>query len=443
MKLLTKNLLPMKNFKVNTTPLIIPILAAVLMISCAPQRDHDFSSIQKTAEEILGDPAYQAISFGAYRETTRDIQPTLPQLRDDVRLLHAMGIRILRTYNVYYDEASNLLKVIRKLKDEDPEFEMYLMLGAWIDCKNAWTDEPERIRDEESEENAGEIARAVALAQQYPDIVKIIAVGNEAMVHWAWEYYVEPAIILRWVNHLQDLKRQGELPESLWITTSDNFASWGGGGSEYHNEDLNELIRTVDYISMHTYPMHDTHYNPEFWGVPEDEAHLSDMDKIHSAMERSRDYAIGQYESVVAYMRGLGVDKPVHVGETGWATQSNEHYGPDGSRATDEYKSGLYYQRIMDWSERERVTVFYFEAFDEPWKDAGNPLGSENHFGLINLQAQAKYPIWVLVDAGVFDGLTRDGMPITKTYEGDIEALMEDVLVPPTKAEIQARIDTE
>jgi hypothetical protein len=30
---------------------------------------------------------------------------------------------------------------------------------------------------------------------------EIIAVGNEAMVHWAWDYYVEPAIILKWVDY--------------------------------------------------------------------------------------------------------------------------------------------------------------------------------------------------------------------------------------------------
>ena len=47
------------------------------------------------------------------------------------------------------------------------------------------------------------------------------------------------------------------------------------------------------------------------------------------------------------------------------------------------------------------------------------------------------------MDAGVFDGLTRDGMPITKTYDGDFEALLDDVLVPPTKLEIQARLDAE
>ena len=110
-----------------------------------------------------------------------------------------------------------------------------------------------------------EIERAVALAERFPDIVKVIAVGNEAMVHWAASYFVAPGVILRWVNHLQGLKANGTLPADLWITSSDNFASWGGGGAEYHNEDLNALIKAVDYVSMHTYPFHDTHYNPVFW----------------------------------------------------------------------------------------------------------------------------------------------------------------------------------
>ena len=413
------------------------------MGSCSQKPESMQQTEGLTAEELLGNPAYPAISFGAYREISRDIQPTVAQLKEDVRILHAMGIRILRTYNVHYDEAANLLQAIRALKVQDPEFEMYVMLGAWIDAKNAWTDRPDRIRDEESAQNAEEIDRAVELVNEYPDIVKILAVGNEAMVHWQWNYYVEPEIILNWVNHLQNLKSEGELPSDLWITSSDNFASWGGGDSVYHKEALNELIRAVDYISMHTYPMHDTHYNPEFWGVPEEEQNLPKMEKIESAMIRSLDYAISQYESVVDYMRSIGEDKPVHIGETGWATKSNEFYGPDGARATDEYKSARYHELIRDWSEENGVTVFYFEAFDEQWKDAENPMGSENHFGLINLEAEAKYAIWDLVDQGVFEGLTRDGMPITKTYAGDFEALMEDVLVPPTEEEIEARMEEE
>lgn len=57
-------------------------------------------------------------------------------------------------------------------------------------------------------------------------------------------------------------------------------------------------------------------------------------------------------------------------------------------------------------------------------------MGSENHFGLINLQSQAKYALWDLVDKGAFKGLTRDGKPITKTYNGNLEALWLNVKTP-------------
>lgn len=434
----------MKNSLTHYSFSLLILLGSMLIISCNGQSGENSGKTNVTAEEILQDPVtYPAISYSGYREITRDSVPSFSELKDDMKILSSMGIKIVRTYNVYLDAVPRLLKAIREMKEEDPEFEMYVMMGAWIDAKNAWTDEPERIRDEDSPRNAREIDRAAALANEYPDIVKVIAVGNEAMVHWQTEYYVEPGIILRWVEHLQDLKESGELPESLWITSSDNFASWGGGDSVYHKEDLNTLIEAVDYISMHTYPMHDTHYNPDFWGVRDDETDLSDMEKIEAAMQRSLDYATSQYQSVVDYMESLGVNKQVHIGETGWATVSNEYYGDDGAKATDEFKSARFHEMIREWSEENDVSVFYFEAFDEKWKDAENQQGSENHFGLINLQSQAKYALWDEVDAGVFEGLTRDGMPITKTFGGDVDSLMKTVSVPPTNAEIQTRLSEE
>ncbi|GGD17357.1 glycoside hydrolase family 17 protein [Hyunsoonleella pacifica] len=388
-----------------------------------------------TAADILGNPKYLAISYGGYRHKTRDIQPTLEELKDDMKLLFAMGIRVLRTYNVQLQQVPNLLRAITELKKENSTFEMYVMLGAWIDCANAWTDKIPN-HEVESQQNAGEIKRAVALAQQYPDIVKIIAVGNEAMVHWATSYFVRPNVILKWVNHLQELKLKGELPNDLWVTSSDDFSSWGGGDPVYHTEDLNNLIRAVDYVSMHTYPMHNSHYNPAFWLVPEEEVQLSDKEKIESAMQRALSFSQKQYDAVVNYMRSLGINKPVHIGETGWATLSNDYYGKNGSRATDEYKSGRYYDLMRKWTNKEEISCFYFEAFDEPWKDVTNEQGSENYFGLFTVGGKAKYAIWHLVDKGVFDGLTRDGNPITKTYNGKKEALLNDVLVPPRREEL-------
>lgn len=421
------------------------VIAGVFLafsFSCNLKNEHaEQNQVSKkeevTAKDILGNPDYLAISYGGYRGKSREVQPTLNQLKEDMKLLDAMGIKVLRTYNVQLQQAPNLLKAIRELKEEKPGFEMYVMLGAWIDCKNAWTDQaPDH--NEESEQNEGEIARAANLANQYPDIVKVIAVGNEAMVKWAESYYVQPAVILKWVNHLQNLKQTGELPKDLWITSSDDFSSWGGGDSSYHTEDLEKLIKAVDYVSMHTYPYHNSHYNPEFWFVPEGEEQLSDMEKIDAAMIRARDFAMKQYKAVSDYVHSIDSLKSIHIGETGWATVSNGHYGPKGSKATDEYKQGLYYKHLRDWTNASGISCFYFEAFDEQWKDAHNPKGSENHFGLFTIEGQAKFPIWNLVDQGVFKGLTRDGNAIAKTYNGDKNTLMKEVLVPPAQQNIAA-----
>ncbi|RNC89417.1 MAG: glycosyl hydrolase family 17 [Allomuricauda sp.] len=408
------------------------------LFSCLQEKKSEIlPQVEMTAKDILGNPNYLAISYGGYRDRNHDIEPTLDQLKEDMKLLAAMGIKVLRTYKVHLPHAANVLQAISELKKEDPDFEMYVMLGAWIDCKNAWTDlAPDH--DVESERNAVEIKEAVRLAKAYPDIVKVIAVGNEAMVKWATSYYVQPGVILKWVNHLQDLKRQGELSKDLWITSSDNFASWGGGGEEYHVEDLNQLITSVDYLSIHTYPMHDTHYNPDFWGVFDEEANLDEREQIKMAMQRATRYAQEQYSNVVAYMNSLGIEKPVHIGETGWASFSNGFYGPEGSKACDEYKEALYYRSLRDWTNKAGISCFYFEAFDELWKDAENPGGSENHFGLITVDGKAKYAIWDLVDEGVFEGLTRGGNHIEKTYNGNIEELMAQVHTPPLKSKNQS-----
>jgi len=393
------------------------------------------TEVSVTAKDILGNPNYQAICYGGYRMTSRDFQPTVTQLKEDMKILQAMNIKVLRTYNVHLAHASNLLKAIKELKSEDPSFEMYVMLGAWIDCKNAWTDlEPDH--NVESERNEGEIQRAVALANQYPDIVKILAVGNEAMIRWATSYFVQPSVILKWVTYLQNLKNEGKLPKELWITCSDDFASWGGGEASYRVKELEELVKAVDYVSMHTYPYHNTHYNPEFWGIEEEEEHLPDEQKIDSAMVRALQFAQKQYRAVSEYVHGIDPKKTVHIGETGWATVATGHYGPTGSKATDEFKEALYYNYLRDWTNKEGISCFYFEAFDEQWKDPHNSKGSENHFGLFTVNGKAKYVLWDLVDKGTFKGLKRGDSAITKTYGGSLSKLMNDVELPPSKKKL-------
>lgn len=410
------------------------VIISLVFLSCG---DKATKSSQKSAADILGNSDYLAISYGGYRHTTRDIQPTMDELKEDLKILNALDIKIMRTYHTKLKQASNLLEAIHQLKTEDPSFEMYVMLGAWIDCENAWTDKTPNHESEDEAANTAEIQRAVNMANAYPDIVKIIAVGNEAMVHWAETYFVRPKVILKYVNQLQDLKKNGKLSGNLWITSSDNYASWGGGDVSYHTEDLTALIKAVDYVSMHTYPFHDTHYNPTFWYDEDQTDSLTKTAQIQSAMHRARDYAISQYQSTKKYMDSLKINKPIHIGETGWASISNRQYGPTGSKAADEFKEKLYYDAMRQWTNNAGMSCFYFEAFDEPWKDAKNPLGSENHFGLIAINNQVKYVLWDAFDQGVFEGLTRNNHALKKSYDGDEKKLLNDVYCPAIEKKLE------
>jgi len=390
----------------------------------------------KAAKDILGKPEYRAFSYGGFRKGTRKEEPSVEELKEDVRILSAMGVKIVRTYNTQqFQHAANLLEAIRQVTNENPKVEMYVMLGAWIDCQGAWSEDRNHELGSEAN-NKREIDAAVRLANTYPDVVKVIAVGNEAMVHWATQYFVSPKVILKWVEHLQGLKSSGELPNEIWITSSDNYESWGGGLPEYRTDDLARLIKAVDYVSLHTYPFHETHYQPELWGVPANEASLSVLQRADAAVMRSKALAIEQYQGAADYIKSLGIEKPIHIGETGWASVSGATYGANGSQAADEYKSRRYYEAMREWTDSNRMSCFYFEAFDERWKDENRVSGSENHFGLITLEGKAKYALWDLVDAGRFAGLTRNGASITKTFDGDESQLKASILPVPLLSEM-------
>ena len=404
-------------------PKLILLLTFCFLLPSCNKVEHN-TIMNKSAQEILGNSSYPAISYGGYRELTRDIEPTKDQIKEDILILHASGYRVIRTYDVHLSLAENVLKVINNLKSLDDSFEMYVMLGAWITAANPNTENV--IHDiEDKEFNSFEIEETARLARLYPDIVKIIAVGNEAMVHWASGYFVTPDIILRWVNYLQDLKKSGQLAKDLWITSSDNFAAWGGGDPIYHTKELISLINAVDYISMHTYSFHDSYYNPSFWNYSNKST--TEIAKAEELVLKAKNYSKSQFLSVRDYLESIGINKQVHIGETGWASLDNSFYGYEGTRAADEFKQYLYFNHMNDLCEELKISCFYFSAFDEPWKDPSSINGSENHFGLFTVDGKAKYLMWDKVDKGLFKGLKRGDSKIVKTYEGNKDILIETI----------------
>ena len=62
-----------------------------------------------------------------------------------------------------------------------------------------------------------------------------------------------------------------------------------------------------------------------------------------------------------------------------------EHHGLalEFPEQASEENQTRYYLEIAEWAADTNTTVFFFEAFDEPWKgNPNNPDGAEKHWGI-------------------------------------------------------------
>ncbi|MBN1542326.1 glycosyl hydrolase [candidate division KSB1 bacterium] len=277
--------------------------------------------------DMLSDawPGY-AISYSGYREGQNPqefIYPSRQEVKEDLEILEK-NWRLIRLYGS--DQHSlDVLHVIREEK-----IDLKVMLGIWLDG------EPGHEAD-----NQLQIQKGIELANDYTDIVIAVNVGNEILVHWS-DHQIPLEKVLHYVHQVKQAV-------SVPVTVADDFSFWRDHGSE--------LAQAVDFVTLHTYPI---------WGGRDIEDGLS--------------VTIEHYQSV----KNAFPDKKVVIGEAGWATYTvGELHAP---RAGDESKQKIYFNQLMDWAYKNNVIVFFFEAFDEPWKGSG----TEGHWGLFTEQRKAK-----------------------------------------------------
>jgi exo-beta-1,3-glucanase (GH17 family) len=91
-------------------------------------------------------------------------------------------------------------------------------------------------------------------------------------------------------------------------------------------------------------------------------------------------------------VRALHTDRPVVVGETGWATSVHD----EGEQAElikgtpGEAEQKRFHDALRAWAVSAGETVFVFEAFDENWKGGDHPDEVEKHWGLYRADRSAK-----------------------------------------------------
>jgi exo-beta-1,3-glucanase (GH17 family) len=135
------------------------------------------------------------------------------------------------------------------------------------------------------------------------------------------------------------------------VTVADNYVWWIQEGAP--------LAIEVDFLAVHTYPVWEGKTIDEGLAFT-----LENLDGVHEALPEKR----------------------IVVFEAGWATVASEF----GERAGEAHQK-RYYNEVLGWATAANVTVFFFEAFDEPWKgNPDNPLGAEKHWGLFNVDRTPK-----------------------------------------------------
>ena len=292
-------------------------------------------------------PYGKAICYSGYRDGQNPMERKYPsdkEILEDLKILEKDF-----DYIRMYDGSEYTLRTLQLIKRNNISFKVFLIMKLLSEISNPncrWggiytTEEIAK----NIENNQDGLEKVILYANQYKDIVCAVSAGNESVPEWN-ENLVSPGRILYFVK---ELKKRTDVP----VSYCDNVHYW--------KDDLKEVAEEVDFLSIHLYP---------FWegkSVPEG------------------------IESVITgfnYIESLYPHKKIVITETGWATKSN--HAQTKANIANEENQKIFNSVIDKWTEKNQITCFFFEAFDEPWKGSNDPYEPEKNWGYYDVNRRPK-----------------------------------------------------
>jgi len=283
-------------------------------------------------------PFGRGICYSGYRQgqsPRTGVYPTDEQVLEDLRLL-VPHFDYLRMYDTS-EHAESVLRVIERHR-----LPLRVMLGTEPlgeisnpNCPWGGLHSPEEIV-RNREENLRRLEKLTAMVHRHPQTVLAVSVGNENTSDW--HPNLMPAEVL--ASHVRFLKSQVSVP----VTFCE--------GGHFWREKGEAIAREVDFVCIHSYPL--------WHRIP-----------LHDAIR----HTVSDYTETVSRFP----EKPVIFTEFGWTTQANQQM--DLSQVGETQQSE-YLESMGRWSRENAVTMFVFEAFDEPWKGGNDPSEPEKHWGI-------------------------------------------------------------
>lgn len=317
----------------------------------------------------------RAIAYSGYREGENpDLQkyPSEAEIKQDLELLVRGGWGLIRLFDTG-PHAERVLAVIRA-----NHLDLKVMLGVWISGAKAAHDA----------ENQDQIQRCVALVSQYDDLVAAVSVGNETLDDWS-NVKTPPADLAAYITQVRGLVHQPVTTDDSWLP----FMLGKDGTTDYG--DVIRVAQAADFLSLHVYAFADAYYESWDWqqkAVPEADRAMAMM---NAAIAYSKEAVHGVHET----MLGRNLDIPLIIGEWGWKSATSATDTSPRERAIERWfahpvNQKIFYDAIIDWvygkarDADSPAIAFYFEAFDEPWKDV------DDNWGLFDVSRTPKYVVW-------------------------------------------------
>jgi exo-beta-1,3-glucanase (GH17 family) len=275
------------------------------------------------------DPAakLECVSYAPFRGEQTPLVPTTQisaeQIAQDMAQLAKIS-KCVRTYSI-----ENGLDQVPELAGK---VGLKVIQGIWLGSN--------RLK------NVAQIAIAVQLTKDFPNVISAVVVGNEVLLRGEMTAADLAA-------NIRSVKSQVKVP----VTYADVWEFW------LRNR---EIYEAVDFITIHILP---------YW---EDFPIRAKNAAAHVDSIRKR--------VAVAFP-----NKEILIGETGWPSAGRMRDAALPSRANQ----ARVVSEILDLAKRENFRVNLIEAYDQPWKrDLEGTVGG--YWGLIDDQARAlKYPAGV------------------------------------------------
>ena len=351
----------------STGLLAATLAAATLLAGCGGGDKYTDSPLAVTDRRPLSTAftTRTAVSYSPYRTSTSESQLnseviTAGNVLQDLRLIRASGIGTIRLFSSRAF-SQTVLSVIR-----DNSLDLKVMLGAYVNPVGNAAAEAD---------NQAELDKAIQLANSFRSIVEAVSVGNEVMVEWS-THQVPVATMARYLSKVRSAIQQP-------VTTDDNWLFW--------SKVPKAISDVVDFASVHTYPLLDTFYDPTLWdwrfkNIPAASRPQAMVDGAVAEAKRQ----FGQARAAFDKLNLPGF--PMVIGETGWVAR-DAGGGPVLNFRAHPVNQKLYFDALQNWAVEGRRSdsgpkaIFFFQAFDEQWKQG------DDGWGLFNKNREARYVV--------------------------------------------------